>query len=82
MPVYTIFPDLIGTEGFQDPKLRRRLRWAGTAISPLNRFFTVPREESGERAVFLISARGTGKSEGEIATASYGVAGGGAYRVD
>jgi hypothetical protein len=73
---------LIGTEGFQDPKLRRRLRWAGTVISPLNRFFTVPREESGERAVFLISARGTGKSEeGEIATASDAVVGGGAYRV-
>lgn len=57
------------------------MRWEGTVISPLNQLFTVPREESGERAVFLISARGTGKSEGEIVMASDGVVGGGAYRL-
>lgn len=87
------FPGLVATESFGDPTWPWWLRWTWKLMAPFSRLFTVPREESGDRVVFMSCAErfpargekvvGEGKQgKIEVAVASDGVVGGGAYRVD
>lgn len=87
------FPGLVMTKSLYDERrLPRWLRYTWKfVLLPLSPLISVPREESGERVLFLASSRfpprGTaevaqGAGDGEAAVSSDGVVGGGAYRID
>ena len=86
------FPSLVWTPAFFVPELPSWFKWLFWVLGPLVRLFTVPEKECGERVIFLASARYPARSEKgtaevgksqegvEVAVASDGVVGGGAYR--
>jgi hypothetical protein len=83
------YPGIVLTKGFNDPKLPGLFRVAYSIVAPIARPFTVKRAESGARVIFNASARfpagqngATSKDSLEVAIASNGIVGGGAYRVD
>lgn len=86
------FPGLVITDAFQSNTLPKWFKYTWKfAVAPFTRFFTVPKDECGERVIFLASKRfpaqsttqGLKTADGlEIAEASTGVVGGGCYRVD
>jgi hypothetical protein len=83
------YPGIVLTKGFLDPKLPTIFRVVYSIVSPIARPFTVKRAESGARVIFNASPRfpagpsGATSQDGlQVAQASNGVVGGGAYRVD
>ncbi|TVY89749.1 Short-chain dehydrogenase/reductase, partial [Lachnellula willkommii] len=85
------FPGLVATDAFTGESVPLFIKLTWKLMTPLQKLFTVPRAECGERILFLASkrfpARDSRVSENsagrlEVAAASDGVAGGGAYRVD
>lgn len=90
------FPNLVITDGFVDKRLPAWLKVVFWVLMPLLKWYGVPREECGERVLFLASGRyparggkvegevgiGIGRNEAGTAMGSDGVVGGGAYRVD
>lgn len=87
------FPGLVITDAFHSKKNPRWFRWGVTLLMPVLSFFTVAREETGERMLFIASERfppralkDESKLEDRgnhigIAMSSDDVVGGGAYRV-
>ncbi len=85
------YPGLVLHKNFtNDPALPGWFKFTFRVIGPVLRPFTVNPVESGERVLFMATeryparggkeAKGTGKVD--VAVASDGVVGGGAYRVD
>jgi len=85
------YPGLVATDAFTGKSVPIFIKLTWKLMTPLQKLFTVPKAECGERILFLaskrfpardstISEKGTGGLE--VATASDGVVGGGAYRVD
>lgn len=82
------FPGLVITPAFNNPEVPWWMKFIFKYGMPVIRWYSLPKEECGERVLFNASERwvargGEGKEEGEmVVVASDGVVGGGAYKVD
>lgn len=90
------FPGLVATDAFNGESVPMFIKLTWKLMTPLQKLFTVPKAECGERILFLASKRfparnscNTAREQRlqslagiEVAVASDGVVGGGAYRVD
>jgi hypothetical protein len=83
------YPSIVLTKGFNDPKQSGLFKIVYSIVSPIARPFTMKRAESGARVIFHASSRYPAGPKGEkskdgleVAVASNGIVGGGAYRVD
>ncbi|CAD0113997.1 unnamed protein product, partial [Aureobasidium uvarum] len=80
-----IFPGLVVHKGFDDPNFPWWFKIAWTAAKPVVKFLPMylSAEEIGQRVLYLCTdrfpAKGTSLESAEIATATNGVVGGGAY---
>lgn len=80
------FPSLVLTGTFTNNTLPGWFKFLWVVLKPLVSLLAVKKEESGARIIYHLSenfpARGSNSSGKQIATASDGVVGGGAYRMN
>lgn len=82
-----IYPSLVMTEGFNDPRLPLWFRATWWMLGPFVKWFSTPGNEIGERVLFLATgrypAKGAKVEEGvTTAKGTDGTRGGGAYAVN